>query len=44
MLSMKLNAANTSGIVCIESVESEYEGCTEDIFLSQILTVIDHYG
>jgi hypothetical protein len=40
---MKLNAANTSGIVCVESVKSEYEGCREDVFLSQILTVIDHY-
>ena len=39
VLSMQLNAAKTSGIVGVESVESGYEGYTEDIFLSQILTV-----
>ncbi len=42
VLSITLNTTKTFGLVGVESVEAGYEGCTEDVFLSQIVTVMDH--
>ena len=41
IIDISMNADQTKGVACVEGIEPEYEGCTEHIFLSQIVRIID---
>ena len=41
IIDIRMNADQTEGVAFVEGIEPEYEGCTEHIFLSQIVQIIE---